>query len=51
MDPRLAELSRRYQRKVTLIGWSLGGVFACEMARGRDDFGSWGGSRDPSIGE
>ena len=36
MDPRLAELSRRYQRKVTLIGWSLGGAFAREMAPGRD---------------
>ena len=60
MDPRLAELSRRYQREFTLIGWSLGGVFARELARGRDatilrpvcqpsDRGA--DSRDPSIGE
>ena len=30
---RLVELSGRYQRKVSLIGWSLGGVFARELAR------------------
>ncbi|MCC8979589.1 alpha/beta fold hydrolase [Bradyrhizobium acaciae] len=33
MDARLAELAERYQRKVSLIGWSLGGVFAREIAR------------------
>lgn len=33
MDERLAELAQRYQRKVSLIGWSLGGVFARELAR------------------
>jgi pimeloyl-ACP methyl ester carboxylesterase len=33
MDARLAELAGRYQRKVSLIGWSLGGVFARELAR------------------
>ncbi|MBN8971484.1 MAG: alpha/beta fold hydrolase [Rhizobiales bacterium] len=33
MDARLAELADRYQRKVSLIGWSLGGVFARELAR------------------
>ena len=33
MDARLAELARRYQRKISLIGWSLGGVYAREMAR------------------
>jgi pimeloyl-ACP methyl ester carboxylesterase len=33
IDARLAELSARYQRKVTLIGWSLGGLFVREMAR------------------
>lgn len=33
IDARLAELSRRYQRKVSLIGWSLGGVFAREASR------------------
>ena len=33
IDERLAELFARYQRKVSLIGWSLGGVFAREAAR------------------
>jgi pimeloyl-ACP methyl ester carboxylesterase len=33
IDLRLAELARRYNRKVSLIGWSLGGVFAREAAR------------------
>lgn len=30
---RLAELRERYARKVSLIGWSLGGVYARELAR------------------
>ena len=33
MDERLAELAERYQRKVSLVGWSLGGIFARELAR------------------
>lgn len=33
MAARLAELAERYQRKVSLVGWSLGGVFARELAR------------------
>lgn len=33
IQTRLAELHQRYGRKVTLIGWSLGGVFAREAAR------------------
>lgn len=33
MQARLAELYERYGRKVSLVGWSLGGVFAREMAR------------------
>jgi len=33
MQQRLAELAGRYGRKVSLIGWSLGGVYAREMAR------------------
>lgn len=33
MQARLAELAERHQRKVSLIGWSLGGIFAREMAR------------------
>lgn len=37
MDARLADLWRLYQRKVTLIGWSLGGVFAREIARRATD--------------
>src|SRR5258707_10649631 len=32
IDARLAELAERYQRKVSLIGWSLGGVLAPEAA-------------------
>jgi pimeloyl-ACP methyl ester carboxylesterase len=30
---RLVLLSERYERKVSVVGWSLGGVFAREMAR------------------
>jgi hypothetical protein len=30
---RLHELRRRYDRRVSVIGWSLGGVFARELAR------------------
>jgi alpha-beta hydrolase superfamily lysophospholipase len=30
---RLAELRRRYDRRVSLIGWSLGGIYARELAR------------------
>jgi len=37
MQERLAALAERYQRKVSLIGWSLGGVFAREMARRAPD--------------
>ncbi len=33
MQDRLAELHQRYGRTVSVIGWSLGGVFAREMAR------------------
>ncbi len=33
MQDRLVELADRYARKVSLIGWSLGGIFAREMAR------------------
>ena len=33
MQERLAELHARHGKKVSLIGWSLGGVFAREMAR------------------
>jgi pimeloyl-ACP methyl ester carboxylesterase len=30
---RLADLRQRYDRRVSLIGWSLGGVYARELAR------------------
>jgi hypothetical protein len=30
---RLSDLRRRYDRRVTLIGWSLGGIYARELAR------------------
>jgi pimeloyl-ACP methyl ester carboxylesterase len=33
LDERLEELYRQSGRKVSLIGWSLGGLFAREMAR------------------
>ena len=33
MEERLVELHARYGRKVSLIGWSLGGIFARELAR------------------
>lgn len=33
MDARLRELHQRYGRKVSIIGWSLGGVYARELAR------------------
>lgn len=34
---RLHELRRHYDRKVSLIGWSLGGVFARELAKRAPD--------------
>jgi len=33
MVERLRELHDRYQRRVSLIGWSLGGIYARELAR------------------
>ncbi len=33
MRQRLVSLNRRYGEKVSLVGWSLGGVFARELAR------------------
>src|SRR3954470_6808661 len=33
IDARIAELTTRYRRKISVIGWSLGGVFAREAAR------------------
>ncbi|HVN85166.1 MAG TPA: alpha/beta hydrolase [Candidatus Binatia bacterium] len=33
MTQRLADLRQRYGRRVSLIGWSLGGVYARELAR------------------
>jgi len=33
MARRLAELADRYGRRVSLVGWSLGGVYARELAR------------------
>ena len=33
MQDRLAELHDRHGRRVSVIGWSLGGIFAREMAR------------------
>ena len=33
LQQRLADLHARYDRKVSLVGWSLGGIFARELAR------------------
>lgn len=33
MQARIDELAARYQRKVSLVGWSLGGILARELAR------------------
>ena len=35
---KLESMSKRAGREVTLIGWSLGGVFARELARARPEF-------------
>lgn len=35
---KLETLSKRHNAKVTLIGWSLGGVFARELARAKPEF-------------
>jgi pimeloyl-ACP methyl ester carboxylesterase len=37
MVQRLKDLRREHERKVSLIGWSLGGVFARELARKAPD--------------
>ena len=37
MQQRLADLYQRYGRKVSVIGWSLGGVYARELARNAPD--------------
>jgi pimeloyl-ACP methyl ester carboxylesterase len=37
MQARVHEMRRRYGRKVSLVGWSLGGVFAREVARAVPD--------------
>lgn len=37
MFQRLKDLRRQYERKVSLIGWSLGGVFARELAKKAPD--------------
>jgi len=34
MVERLQELHRRHGRRVSLVGWSLGGIYARELARG-----------------
>jgi pimeloyl-ACP methyl ester carboxylesterase len=37
MQDRLRSLADRHQRSITLIGWSLGGIFARELARRTPD--------------
>jgi pimeloyl-ACP methyl ester carboxylesterase len=34
MSERVNELHRRYQQRVSIVGWSLGGVYARELAKG-----------------
>lgn len=33
LEKRLADICTRYEGKVTLVGWSLGGIFARELAK------------------
>lgn len=37
LEPRLRDLADRHQRAVSLVGWSLGGVFATQLARRAPD--------------
>jgi len=37
MRDRLDELARSHRRPVTIIGWSLGGIFSRELARERPE--------------
>jgi pimeloyl-ACP methyl ester carboxylesterase len=37
MAARLAHLAERHGRKVSLVGWSLGGIYARELARSHPD--------------
>jgi pimeloyl-ACP methyl ester carboxylesterase len=37
LDERLAHLARRHGRRVSLLGWSLGGIYARELARARPE--------------
>ncbi|MEM9292791.1 MAG: alpha/beta hydrolase [Acidobacteriota bacterium] len=37
MQARLAEVYGKHQRKVALVGWSLGGLYAREIARSRPE--------------
>jgi pimeloyl-ACP methyl ester carboxylesterase len=37
LQRRLVHLAERHERKVSLVGWSLGGIYAREMARVRPD--------------
>jgi pimeloyl-ACP methyl ester carboxylesterase len=37
LNARVAELHRRYGSRVSLVGWSLGGIYARELARARPE--------------
>jgi pimeloyl-ACP methyl ester carboxylesterase len=37
LERRMAELAERYGARVSIVGWSLGGIYARELARGHAD--------------
>ena len=49
MAARLQELHGRYDRRVSLIGWSLGGIYARELARGDAGVGAPGDHPGQSV--
>ena len=42
-EEKVQDLHRLHERKVSLIGWSLGGIYAREIAKRRPAFGAAGG--------
>ena len=59
LDDRVRELHREHGRKVSLVGWSLGGMYAREIAKRCPEavrqvitlatpFASWAGATTPA---